>query len=69
VADELGVPARSVAACGDMPNDVPMLAWAGVGLGVASAHPRVLAAADAVIPDPDHDGVAQVVDAVLDARA
>jgi hydroxymethylpyrimidine pyrophosphatase-like HAD family hydrolase len=40
-----------------------------VGLGVASAHPRVLAAADAVIPDPDHDGVAQVVDAVLDARA
>jgi hypothetical protein len=29
----------------------------------------VLAAADAVIPDPEHDGVAQVIDAVLDARA
>jgi Cof subfamily protein (haloacid dehalogenase superfamily) len=68
VAAELGVAAPQVAACGDMPNDLPMLTWAGVGLGVASAHPRVLAAADAVIPDPDHDGVAQVVDAVLDAR-
>jgi Cof subfamily protein (haloacid dehalogenase superfamily) len=69
IATDLGVAADRVAACGDMPNDVPMLAWAGVGLGVASAHPRVLAAADAVIPDPEHDGVAQVIDAVLDARA
>jgi len=61
----LGIDRTRVAAAGDMPNDVPMLEWAGLGLGVASAHPAVLAAADGIIPDPDDDGVAQVLDAVL----
>ena len=65
-ADGLGVGRAQVAAVGDMPNDVPMVVWAGVGLAVASAHPDVAAAADAVIPDPDDDGVAQLVDHVLD---
>jgi hydroxymethylpyrimidine pyrophosphatase-like HAD family hydrolase len=50
-----------------MPNDVAMLTWAGVGLAVDGAHPAVLAAADAVLPGPDADGVARFVAAVLDA--
>jgi HAD superfamily hydrolase (TIGR01484 family) len=62
----LGIPTRSVAAVGDMPNDVPMLRWAGVGLAVESAHPAALAAADAVVPAPADDGVAQVVEAALE---
>ena len=65
-AEGLGISAASAAA-GDMPNDVPMLAWAGVGLAVDGAHPAVLAAADAVLPGPDADGVARFVAAVLDA--
>ncbi|MBI1377894.1 MAG: HAD-IIB family hydrolase [Frankiales bacterium] len=64
----LGLAAADVAAAGDMPNDVPMLRWAGVGLGVAGAHPRVLEVADAVLPGPSDDGVAQFLDAVLAAR-
>ena len=48
-----GVPLPPSAAVGDMPNDVPMLAWAGVGLGVEGAHPLVCAAADAVLPAPE----------------
>lgn len=64
-ADRLGLAAASVAAAGDMPNDVPMLAWAGVGLAVPDAHPRVHAVADAVVPGPAADGVARFVDAVL----
>jgi hydroxymethylpyrimidine pyrophosphatase-like HAD family hydrolase len=64
----LGYPAAQVAAVGDMPNDVPMIEWAGVGLGVTGAHPRVLAAADAVLPAPEHDGVARFVEAALEAR-
>ncbi len=68
LATSLGVARGAVAAMGDMPNDVPMLEWAGVGLGVASAHAAVRTAADAVLPDPDHDGVALFVEAVLDAR-
>ncbi|MFN8168007.1 MAG: HAD family hydrolase [Candidatus Nanopelagicales bacterium] len=68
LADGLGVPAQRAAAAGDMPNDVPMLSWAGVGLGVRDAHPLVLAVADAVLPPADDDGVARFVAAVLDAR-
>lgn len=68
LADELGVPAAAAAAAGDMPNDVPMLRWAGVGLGVRDAHPLVLGVADAVLPSASEDGVAQFVAAVLAAR-
>ena len=49
-------------AFGDMPNDLPMLAWAGVGWAVANAHPDVLAAADRVCASNDDDGVAQVLE-------
>ena len=66
-AGRLGIPAAAVAAAGDMPNDVPMLTWAGVGLAVDGAHAAVLEAADAVLPGPDADGVARFVAAVLDA--
>ena len=65
-AEGLGIPAAAAAAAGDMPNDVPMLTWAGVGLAVEGAHPAVLDAADAVLPGPDADGVARFVAAVLD---
>jgi Cof subfamily protein (haloacid dehalogenase superfamily) len=65
----LGIPSEAVAAIGDMPNDVPMLRWARVGLAVEGAHPRALAAADAVLPGPLDDGVARFVDAVLARRA
>jgi len=64
----LGIGAAAVAAAGDMPNDVPMLTWARVGLAVEGAHRAVLEAADAVLPGPSHDGVARFVDAVLAAR-
>lgn len=67
LAIELGLVADQVAAIGDMPNDVPMITWAGVGLAVRGAHPRVLASADAELPGPDEDGVARFVDAVLGA--
>jgi len=65
-AEGLGIAAGATAAVGDMPNDVPMLTWAGVGLAVEGAHPAVLDAADAVLPGPDGDGVARFVAAVLD---
>ena len=61
-ADELGVEADGVLAFGDMPNDLPMLAWAGHGVAVANAHPEVLAAADEVTGSNDEDGVAAVLD-------
>jgi hydroxymethylpyrimidine pyrophosphatase-like HAD family hydrolase len=40
-----------------MPNDLPMLTWAGTSYGVANAHPDVLSAVDHVIGHHDEDGV------------
>jgi Cof subfamily protein (haloacid dehalogenase superfamily) len=57
-----GHAAESVAAFGDMPNDLPMLAWAGHSVAVANAHPDVLAAVDEVTASNDDDGVAVVLD-------
>ncbi len=59
---DLGILPDVVWAFGDMPNDLPMLAWAATGVAVANAHPDVLAAADVVCPANDDDGVAQVLE-------
>jgi len=61
LADELEVAAEDVLAFGDMPNDLPMLAWAGTSYAMANAHPSVIAAADHVAPAHDEDGVARVL--------
>ncbi|MGJ9414037.1 HAD family hydrolase [Aeromicrobium sp. CF4.19] len=62
--EERGIGAEEVWACGDMPNDLPMLEWAGRSLAVANAHTTVLAAADEVIASNDDDGVAAVLEQV-----
>ncbi|MCU1587309.1 MAG: yigL, partial [Frankiales bacterium] len=61
VAERQGVSAEEVVAFGDMPNDLPMLEWAGLGIAVANAHPWVLAAADEVTASNDDDGVAEAL--------
>jgi Cof subfamily protein (haloacid dehalogenase superfamily) len=53
---------RDVIAFGDMPNDLPMLAWAGHSVAVANAHPDVRAAADEVTASNDEAGVARVLE-------
>ena len=65
LADERGIDAADVVAFGDMPNDLPMLAWAGHAVAVANAHPEVLAAADEVTASNDDDGVALVIERLL----
>lgn len=62
VADLLGVPASGVLAFGDMPNDVPMLTWAGHGVAMANAHQAALDAADEVTAANSDDGVALVLE-------
>lgn len=62
VADELGIPAGDVVAFGDMPNDVPMLKWAGTGVAMANAHPAVLDVADEVTAPNAEDGLALVLE-------
>ena len=62
LAARAGIPAAEVVAFGDMPNDLPMLAWAGRAVAVANAHPEVLAVADEVTASNDEDGVALVLE-------
>jgi len=62
LADEHGVDASAVVAFGDMPNDIPMLSWAGHAVAVANAHPEVHAVADEVTASNDDDGVARVLE-------
>lgn len=63
-----GIGPEEVIAFGDMPNDLPMLVWAGHGVAVANAHPEVLAAADEVTAANDDCGVAQVLERMLAAH-
>jgi HAD superfamily hydrolase (TIGR01484 family) len=65
LAESLDVEAADVVAFGDMPNDVPMLAWAGSGYAMADGHPEAIAAASAQAPPFAEDGVAQVLERLL----
>jgi hydroxymethylpyrimidine pyrophosphatase-like HAD family hydrolase len=57
-----GISRESVIAFGDMPNDLPLLTWAGTSCAVANAHPEVLTAATHVIGSNDDDGVAEYLE-------
>ena len=63
-----GIPAADVVAFGDMPNDVPMLRWAGRAFAMAGGHPEAVAAAGEIAPPCREDGVAQVLEALLAAE-
>jgi Cof subfamily protein (haloacid dehalogenase superfamily) len=57
-----GIGPEGVVAFGDMPNDLPMLAWAGRAYAMANAHPDVLAAVQRHTLSNDEDGVAAVLE-------
>jgi Cof subfamily protein (haloacid dehalogenase superfamily) len=61
MAAELGLGPDEVVAFGDMPNDLPMLEWAGTSYAMANAHPSVRDMADHLAPSNDDDGVAVVL--------
>jgi Cof subfamily protein (haloacid dehalogenase superfamily) len=66
VAQAVGVDPADVLVFGDMPNDLPMFAWAGWGrVAVANAHPALHAVADEVTLTNDEDGVGVYLDRLL----
>ncbi len=62
LAGPLGLVAGDVLTFGDMPNDVPMLRWAGHGVAMGNAHPEAVSAADEVTSRNTDDGVARVLE-------
>jgi Cof subfamily protein (haloacid dehalogenase superfamily) len=69
VAGRLGFTAEETVACGDGENDRELLDWAAFGVAVANAHEEILARADLVVPDVEHEGVAQLLEAFVDSRS
>jgi Cof subfamily protein (haloacid dehalogenase superfamily) len=66
VGEHLGFGPENTLAFGDGENDKELLDWAGFGIAVANAHPSVLETADWVCPSAEEEGVAQVIEAVLE---
>lgn len=52
---------EDVVVFGDMPNDLEMIEWAGLGVAMGNAEDQVKAAADIVTETNDEDGVAAVL--------
>ncbi|MCN9243115.1 Cof-type HAD-IIB family hydrolase [Streptomyces sp. RY43-2] len=64
-ARRLGLKAADTIAFGDMPNDIPMFAWAARGVAMADAHEDLKAVADEVTLSHDDDGIAVVLEGLL----
>ncbi len=56
-----GLDLAQVVAIGDSLNDIPMLQVAGLGVAMGNAGDEVKQAADVVVADNDHDGVAEAI--------
>ena len=61
-ARRLGLTAKQTVAFGDMPNDIPMFAWAAHGVAMANAHDELKAVADEVTASNEDDGIAAVLE-------
>ncbi|MDG9718554.1 HAD family hydrolase [Streptomyces sp. DH24] len=64
-ARRLKLKAADTIAFGDMPNDLPMFAWASYGVAMANAHEELKAVADEVTVSNDEDGIAVVLERML----
>ncbi|WPF66031.1 MULTISPECIES: HAD family hydrolase [unclassified Corynebacterium] len=62
LARRYGVDRERVVCFGDMPNDIEMLRWAGIGVAMGNAASVVKEAADLVTGTNDECGVAQVLE-------
>jgi len=68
LAERLGFSPARVLAFGDGENDVEMLEWAGYAVAVENAHERVKAVSDWICPSASEQGVASVIEMLLDSR-
>jgi Cof subfamily protein (haloacid dehalogenase superfamily) len=64
----LGFAKEQTVAFGDGENDLELVEWPSYGIAVDNASPRVKALAQWVCPSAEQQGVAQVIEALLDSR-
>lgn len=65
LAAQAGVPLNAVAVIGDMRNDLPMFAKAGLSIAMGQAPDDVRAAANHVTRSNSDDGVAHAIDTII----
>jgi hypothetical protein len=58
LAEQLDIPRAAVMAAGDQENDLAMVRWAGVGVAMGNAAPKVKRAATWIAPPVEEDGAA-----------
>lgn len=58
-------PDRTVIAIGDMPNDLALLRSVDLPMTVASGHPSLRQITQRVLPSPEQDGVAQLLEQLI----
>jgi hydroxymethylpyrimidine pyrophosphatase-like HAD family hydrolase len=68
LAEHIGFTKAQTVAFGDGENDVELVEWPDYGVAVANAHERVKAVARWVCPPAEEEGVAQVLEALLDSK-
>jgi Cof subfamily protein (haloacid dehalogenase superfamily) len=69
MAARLGIDAADCVTFGDNPNDFSMLAWSGRSYAMASGHPDGAKIAKSVALPCEDDGVARVIEELLDLPA
>jgi Cof subfamily protein (haloacid dehalogenase superfamily) len=68
LAEHLGFAQERTVGIGDGENDRELLDWAGYAVAVENAHPDLKLRADAIIPGPEDEGVAALIESYLDSR-
>lgn len=58
----VGLTRENTICCGDGYNDLTMIEYAGVGVAMANAQPKVKEKADYITASNDEDGIVQVID-------
>ena len=64
--DKIGIKREELIACGDGMNDLPMIEYAGLGVAMENAYPKVKESADVIAPSNDDDGVAYIMEKYMD---
>ena len=68
LSEHMGFTKEQTVAFGDGENDIELMEWAGYSVAVENAHDRVKAIADWICPPAADEGVAQVLEALLDSK-
>jgi hydroxymethylpyrimidine pyrophosphatase-like HAD family hydrolase len=69
MADRLGLTADDVVTFGDNPNDFSMLEWAARSFAIADGHPDAPSFAKGVAEACEADGVAKIIEQLLELPA